>query len=267
MKTIAVYGNIVVDNIYETDIMDKDAHAVQCSDYAKALGGVANVAASLTALKHKVTCCAAVSFEDVGTISDQLAKERIASRLQGYNGHTATASILSFKRLAEKQSMVAWGCSKKYKPEVIQADWHHIAYLDALPLCTNSFLNGLENNVSADLCIGSYTDDDRERLRALMKDICFVFMSDHEADSFFEYHAIDNVADVATIIHHAGGSDIYCEDGKIEVCIPPVDGVNVLGAGDVFASRCIDNLLKGFGTFDAVRESHEFTTKVLCQTL
>lgn len=267
MKTIAICGNIILDSVYETGTITKDDHAVQCSVYSESLGGVVNVARTLHRCDptYNVLCCGAVHRDDYTDIFMRLMDMGLNSELQQCNQHTSRATILSFNALAAKQSMVFWGGCLEYRPEARHADWHHIAYLDAVPNITKEFILACreEGVVSADLCIGKYTDNERERLLALMSEIDYVFMSDHEADQLL-LQGLHNVAKHATIIHRSNGSSVLMGNGIYSLGASAAQNVNVLGAGDVFAAYCINGLVRDHDLLVTVADSHKLTKEFLC---
>lgn len=267
MQTIAIYGNFVIDNIFETDTTDIDAHAIQCSNYEQRLGGIVNVGRALIDNGgYQVICCGAVNIHDYQRIHDQLTYLNIIGKLQAVDSKTSTASICVFRKTSNKQSMVAWGACREWQTESQNAAWHHIAYLDAMPTIDENFIFNCRRTgpVSVDLCIGKYSSEDITRLKKLVTRVDYVFMSDHEAEAFFRGGTPHNIAIKYTIIHSSHGSRVYGNDDIVYSTDSSfVESLNVLGAGDMFAGNCILNLLSGQSIDKAVIHAHSKTTKTL----
>jgi sugar/nucleoside kinase (ribokinase family) len=254
MKTIAIYGNFVIDNVFQTDTILDSTDTIQCSDYYEELGGLMNVARCLS-YKYRVLGCGAISPIHRPFVLEKFASIGATPILQITDKHTSVASIVVCPKTSEKRTAITWGSCLEYKPLACQADWHHISYLDALPKLDESFLASCRGVISADLCMNQYSDNDRERLLNYMSQIDYVFMSDHEANVFFD-DDLFNVAKTATIIHSNRGSVTLCDEGTIEHKHELIPNVNILGAGDRFAAHCIDSLMNDCSLNKAVATAH-----------
>tara|TARA_A100001515_G_scaffold8245_2_gene6910 strand:- start:5793 stop:6470 length:678 start_codon:yes stop_codon:yes gene_type:complete len=139
-----------------------------------------------------------------------------------------------------------------------KSDWHHIAYLNQVTH-TNFIKEISQGIISADI-----TKEYPEKAIPLLSHIDYLFIS--EDDLFMDLKELGNLTKGWVIMHSPKRS--ICTDGNQELSyeIPKnlmLNGVNVLGAGDYFASAFITQTIKGLELKDAITHAHKNTTEIL----
>ena len=125
---------------------------------------------------------------------------------------------------------------KTNKPNIVDSKWNHIMYINELP--DLSFISDIkEGIISADICKGNTLKDLK-----VLQHIDYLFISDE--DVFIPINALGKLVKGWVILHHSGGS--LCTNGEetFETNIDLIENINVLGAGDMFASSFINEYLK-----------------------
>ena len=132
----------------------------------------------------------------------------------------------------------------------------HVLYINELPKL--DFLSKLSGIVSADTCAGKDVD------LSLLKYIDYLFISDDDAGQ------IDQIichTKGITILHSPTGSIIFEGQNKIfEYQVPKqymVNNVNVLGAGDMFASYFLYATLRQQELRSAIEFAHTHTSQLI----
>lgn len=132
----------------------------------------------------------------------------------------------------------------------------HVLYLNELPKV--DFLPELSGIITADTCTGKAVDLN------LLKYIDYLFVSDEDANAINQI--ICHVKGI-TVLHSPTGSVVFERQKKIyEYKIPKnylVKNVNVLGAGDMFASHFLYALLRQQDLRSAIEFSHIQTSKLI----
>ena len=134
-------------------------------------------------------------------------------------------------------------------------DWTHLAYGDDLE---SSFIeNQLKDNTSIDFC----TTQDRTRYKGIMDRCRFVFDS-RERKGLYDKLETDTII----ILHDPSGCEAIFKGIKIieHHSPPPVSGLSVNGAGDIFSAVFIKEFLTN-SLKSAVTLSCEITTNILKQ--
>ena len=139
-----------------------------------------------------------------------------------------------------------------------EASWHHIMYLNSIH--NLEFLKGITSgNISADI-----TTNPIKNLEYL-KYIDYLFVSDEDVSITFDELVEKTKGWV--IMHNSTGS--MCSNGEIMYdlsdVVDYVDGINVLGAGDIFASAFIASYNVSVNIKDIVSKAHKNTTKMLIE--
>ena len=147
-------------------------------------------------------------------------------------------------------------------PTVEKADWNHIAYINQIE--DLSFINKIDKGIiSADL-----TKEKPENVLDYLKIIDYLFIS--KEDLFMDVEDLGKKVKGWLIIHDPQGS-VYTDGKKIFDYKLPDDlfltNVNVLGAGDFFASGFINERLTGSDEQTSIKKAHENTTKLLNRNL
>lgn len=242
MYDIILYGNIVKDIIF--DISD-DVYINKNIN----LGGVIN------------------NWRHLIDISNNEIKIDIAPLSYG------EAVIFIDKKKSERNSNGNLNINN-YIPNIIQkCNWSHISYLNKINI-NKKTIKGICNEsrfISADIT------NDKGKLEnyKYINNLDFLFMSEDESyikEDFF----IDKIKKYI-IIHSPTGSKAISKDKVIcvsqeelkENCINYINGVNVLGAGDCFASAFIYNIIKNDYkiTDDIIKDSLIFSHKSVYEKL
>ena len=136
----------------------------------------------------------------------------------------------------------------------IRAAWHHVMYLNSIH--DLSFLKDVIGIVSADITTGPVNNLD------WLGYVDYLFISDE--DLFMDLEELANLTKGWVILHDPTGSVCSNGDEKHDIfgVVDLVEDINVLGAGDIFASAFI----AGDSSADIVsriENSHIETTKLL----
>tara|TARA_B100001248_G_scaffold9854_1_gene6510 strand:+ start:19634 stop:20299 length:666 start_codon:yes stop_codon:yes gene_type:complete len=142
---------------------------------------------------------------------------------------------------------------KTTKPQIINAHWHHILYLNKLK--DTSFIKNLNGKISADVTAGKM-DIINE-----IKYIDYLFIS--EEDLFMDVKELAKLTRGHVILHYPSGS--MCTDGEKQYSFTTEvkNNINVLGAGDAFAACFISNMLNVDDIEKSLENAHQQTLKVL----
>jgi len=140
------------------------------------------------------------------------------------------------------------------KPKIHNSRWHHIMYLNRLD--DISFINELSGVISADI-----TDGDTSNFEYLDK-VDYLFLSKKDLNI-----SIDELVSKVkgwVIIHDVNGSHSTNGKESFDVNIDEViTNINVLGAGDYFASSFICHRLKEFEVKESIKFSHNNVSRIL----
>jgi hypothetical protein len=189
----------------------------------------------------------------------------LVSQGQGLNVSIQPLSIGHALVLVDKENNYRVGrCSfnvKENPASPTDSDWHHISYINQLN--DTSFISELDGIVSADI-----TKENPERCIDQLKYLDYLFIA--KEDLFMDIKDIGALVKGHVIMHHPHGSSI--SDGKtVEDYILPeelfLSDVNVLGAGDYFASGFIKSMITGNDLKKSVINSHHIATNLLKENL
>lgn len=236
---VAVYGNLIYDKIVTVN----DGIDIGNSNNAiisNNIGGIGNFYRA--ALKSKLFDCKLVSC--VG--DDETGRSIIASFRNDikYDHHlmtipnTKTSSAINIvdKDLFQRTGFVEWGiCSTYNSWYPINAGWHHLMYLDRMAI------NNIEEFskfgvVSVDLCDNNNLELMADKLRF----VDYIFCSSDGKN----LHNRDIPYRKALIAHQPGFVSVNYRDSGLEYYQTDiVGGLNVLGAGDIFAAFCIKSII------------------------
>ena len=189
----------------------------------------------------------------------------LVSQGQGLNVSIQPLSIGHALVLVDKENNYRVGrCSfnvKENPASPTDSDWHHISYINQLN--DTSFISELDGIVSADI-----TKENPERCIDQLKYLDYLFIA--KEDLFLDIKDIGALVKGHVIMHHPHGSSI--SDGKtVEDYILPeelfLSDVNVLGAGDYFASGFIKSMITGNDLKKSVINSHHIATNLLKENL
>lgn len=205
---LAVYGNLIADTIATIDMPIQIGASHPCT-FTEKLGGIANF----------VRAC-----------FDTPVDQQVASFSQ--------ATVIADRSKNTRTGFVKWG-EDEYNWKPVEADWHHIMYLDRLnitPLQLSQF-----DRVSVDFCCIDDLVNFPEVYGPYLPYIDLLIVSELDGP---ETQLRDLNLDVDMIVHSP--DFIYCKrKGQLEIMyeVTTTDGLNVTGAGDYFAARCLINML------------------------
>ena len=141
------------------------------------------------------------------------------------------------------------------EPIIKPASISHILYINQLQ--NTNFISKLDGIVTADTCKGPKVD------KKLLKHIDYLFISYEE---MYDLSELVKHIKGAVIVHTSVGSTIYTKNDKKAFFIDPalfVKDANVLGAGDMFASCFLYDLLKTNSIESAIGYAHKTASKLI----
>ena len=199
------------------------------------LGGVANVWSGLVSLGH------------------------------GLNVNIQPLSIGHALILVDKENnyRVGRGCLniKQNKATPIDSQWQHISYINQL--ADTSFISKLSGIVSADI-----TKEQPENCIQDLQYLDYLFIA--KEDLFMDLIELGSLVKGYVIMHHPKGS-VFSDGNIVEKYDLPdelyLSDVNVLGAGDYFASGFIDSMSNGYSVKESVINAHKVAGTLIKKNL
>ena len=146
---------------------------------------------------------------------------------------------------------------KTRKPRISKSKWHHVMYLNQLK--DPSFINEIEDGIiSADLTSGPM------EIHEWLPKIDYLFVSDE--DIFMDVDELAKMVKGHVILHYPSGSYVTDGNKSFEGKTNIIEGIDVLGAGDMFAASFIlQSLTTNDKLQDIVNYAHHTTTKLLLE--
>jgi len=145
----------------------------------------------------------------------------------------------------------------QHKVKIFDSKIHHLIYLNEMT--NNDFISSLGGIISADICTGKSVNKD------LLKFIDYLFISDEDIENDLESYISATKGHV--IMHSPSGSIVTNGVDEFFYKLPEemmLRGVNVLGAGDTFASCFLYKLLKNEGDIhNWIEFAHLKTTEII----
>lgn len=145
----------------------------------------------------------------------------------------------------------------QHKVKIFDSKIHHLIYLNEMT--NNDFISSLGGIISADICTGKSVNKD------LLKFIDYLFISDEDIENDLESYISATKGYV--IMHSPSGSIVTNGVDEFFYKLPEemmLRGVNVLGAGDTFASCFLYKLLKNEGDIhNWIEFAHLKTTEII----
>lgn len=256
-KKINLIGNIIYDTVYEVDgfYVGDSNKVVRRLDN---LGGILNLVPVLSPA-FSVSVYGSIGKDD---ISKKIIKFLDTFKVDHSNvishryRETSSSLIISDILNNVRTSAVSWGaCKSLSTAEVSKSSWSHIAYLDSLDNLTLSYLSHIRDNseiVSADLCKSDYSYYKLQKIIKFLYLLDFLIISDNEARAFGGKgddlpsicRLLGSMTKKYCVIHsprevlHSNGQT--CKSIKTDYSNKKL---NVLGAGDFWASYFISNYL------------------------
>jgi|TARA_Y100000361_G_C11145778_1_gene337952 sugar/nucleoside kinase (ribokinase family) len=171
------------------------------------------------------------------------------------------ALILVNKDKAERSSIANLNKIQR-TPVIKDSEWSHILYVNELE--DISFIKDVKNKskiVSIDICKGKpFKQFD------ILKYVDYFFISDE--DLFMDVNELAKKVKGWVILHHKSGSRCVSKDKIFDTSTPVIDGINVLGAGDMFAAatiNCILNTVDKSNLENNIKEAHSITSRILAE--
>ncbi len=271
---VALYGNLVADSVYRLDGSVRLGNPNDCSQHYWAAGGIANVARGLLeCFPGTKVACSSIVGQDIGGGQCQQQLVEMGADIEEVTENIAapTSSATVLLTPHSKTSIVAWGADQHTRQfPHIEADWHHIAYLDALPNLLPSELDSFDGILSADLCRTQHDSEFQFRIFDYIGHLDYLLISDGEAMSLVDVETpkeacarLGSLAKGWAVVHHEAGS--YWSNGAVcgEHSAPKLHNVNVLGAGDYFSAGFIGCNGEGLEIGDRIKRAHEVATRML----
>ena len=145
----------------------------------------------------------------------------------------------------------------EHQVKMISSKISHLIYLNELT--RHDFIPALDGIITADICPGKPVN------KEMLQYVDYLFISDEDIKgSLSEY---TNATKGWVILHSASGSVVSNGEEEFFYKLPEelmLKDVNVLGAGDIFASCFLYKLLEGYGDIrDWIEYSHLTTTEIL----
>lgn len=199
------------------------------------LGGIANVWSGLVSLGHGLN----VNIEPLSI------------------GH---ALILVDRK---NNYRVGRGCLniRENKTTNVDSDWHHISYINQLK--DTLFLSKLNGVVSVDI-----TKEQPENCISVLQYIDYLFIA--KEDLFMDIKELGSLVKKYAIMHHPRGS-VFSDGNTVQKYDLPeelyLSDVNVLGAGDYFASGFIHSMTNGCEIKESIVNAHEVASKLIKKNL
>lgn len=145
------------------------------------------------------------------------------------------------------------------EPKIIDAKINHLVYLNEIEIF--DFISQLKGIITADVCSGKPLN------KNILKFVDYLFISDEDINCDFSEYA--KLTKGWVILHSPFGSVVSNGKEEFSYKLPQdliLKGLNVLGAGDIFASCFLYKLLEGGDNIQKCIEfSHLKTTKILSQ--
>lgn len=142
---------------------------------------------------------------------------------------------------------------KTNKPVVHSANVSHIMYLNEISDC--SFIKDIKSYIVADTCNG--------RPLKLNSDVlgCIDLLLISEEDLIEDISKIVSLVKGYVLVHYPAGSTIYCKNGwQAQFKAEFVSNINVLGAGDKFASYILAGLDNTQSIDKVIQQAHNSLT-------
>ena len=189
----------------------------------------------------------------------------LVSQGQGLNVSIQPLSIGHALVLVDKENNYRVGrCSFNIKENPASPTddyWHHISYINQLS--DTSFIPKLNGIVSADI-----TKENPERCIDQLQYLDYLFIA--KEDLFMDILELGKKVKGYVIMHDPHGSSISDGNTVDDYFLPEelyLSDINVLGAGDYFASGFIRSMIKGNELKESVIKAHHIATNLLKENL
>ena len=145
----------------------------------------------------------------------------------------------------------------QHKAKIFESKINHLIYLNEMT--KHDFIPALSGIISADICPGKPVNKD------LLSFVDYLFISDEDIDC--DLSDLASITQGWVILHSSSGSIVSNGDEEFFYKLPEelmLKDVNVLGAGDTFASCFLYKLLRNEGDIRTwIEFSHLKTTEII----
>jgi len=145
----------------------------------------------------------------------------------------------------------------QHKVKIFESKIHHLIYLNEITI--NDFIPALDGIITADICPGKSVN------KELLKFVDYLFISDEDIDSDLTDYV--GATKGYVVLHSSTGSVVSDGENEFFYKLPEelvLKGVNVLGAGDTFASCFLYKLLRNEGNIHSwIEFAHLKTTEII----
>jgi sugar/nucleoside kinase (ribokinase family) len=145
----------------------------------------------------------------------------------------------------------------QHKAKIYDSKIHHLIYLNEMT--RHDFIPAIDGIITADICPGKSVNKD------LLSVVDYLFISDEDIDGDLSEYA--EVTKGWVILHGASGSVVSNGEKEFFYKLPEelmLKDVNVLGAGDTFASCFLYKLLQNEGDIhNWIEFAHLKTTEII----
>jgi hypothetical protein len=166
-------------------------------------------------------------------------------------------ALVYIDRLASQRYSKASLNLVQHRAKIFESKIHHLIYLNEMTI--HDFIPALDGIVTADVCTGKSVNKD------VLKHIDYLFISDEDMESDLSDYA--DATKGYVILHSSSGSIISNGEEEFFYKLPEdliLKGVNVLGAGDTFASCFLYKLLRNEGDIHSwIEFAHLKTTEII----
>ena len=145
----------------------------------------------------------------------------------------------------------------QHKAKIFESKIHHLIYLNEMSVY--DFIPVLDGTITADICPGKPVNKD------LLKYVDYLFISDEDIEGDLSDYV--DATRGYVVLHSSFGSVVLNGDDQFFYKLPKelmLKGVNVLGAGDTFASCFLYKLLRNVGDIhNWIEFAHLKTTEII----
>lgn len=164
-------------------------------------------------------------------------------------------SLILADRAQCKRTSISRLSLKTRIPVIHDAKISHVMYINELSY--TGFIKDLKGYVTADVCNGKPINVNLEAL----KNVDLLLISDEDLNNTVDLATLINAVREYVVLHHSGGSTIYSKNGwqhtsKAEI----ISNINVLGAGDKFASYILTGLDNTVSIDKVIQQAHNSLT-------
>ncbi len=235
---LSLYGNLIYDEllIIDSPLVSGESH--NCVKIEEKIGGLANFCRAFPA-SFPVSVTSSVGDDSEGhTARTEIMFRHPYSFIDVVDVPTSKATVIVDTHTNSRTGIVKWGACRAKKEFVpVPASWHHIMYLDRI----NVDLSKFQGIVSVDFCDSNSVFDYYDEL----KHVDYLIISETKMGLLADF----NLPVKKGVIVHSPTQSYVINNGAVSQHNRNVSehGLNVVGAGDYFAARCIANIMTDGG--------------------